>query len=348
MARPQKQGMDYFPHDTDASNDEKIDGLRMLYGNDGYAFYFILLERIYRTPNFELDISAAETRQILSRKVEVTPDKFAEMLDYAVRVGCFCGVSYAERRVLTSDGIKKRAASVIAKRQKMASRYEKEVSAAETNQKPSRNAAESTQSKVKESKEENSKVKESIKDNEASPADAVVSVEEKENGLLETGVLVVLQEDILPVPKAKASRVKTGIGAAHTGGGCDVELTVKQAERWPVVEMWLKESCPRVLAMKETITAKRFFEMETKYGMESCMSVLEDMENYRDLNKKYVSAPKTMLSWLKIRSEKQASRTYTQPVKTGGLAQTEEVSNQINSLIRNGIDIFQRPNHNYE
>jgi hypothetical protein len=47
MARPKKEGMDYFPHDTDAVNDEKIEALRLLYGNDGYAFYFILLERIY-------------------------------------------------------------------------------------------------------------------------------------------------------------------------------------------------------------------------------------------------------------------------------------------------------------
>ena len=27
MARPIKEGMDYFPHDTDATNDEKIEAL---------------------------------------------------------------------------------------------------------------------------------------------------------------------------------------------------------------------------------------------------------------------------------------------------------------------------------
>lgn len=61
MARPLKLGLDYFPHDTDSVNDEKIEALRMLFGNDGYAFYFILLERIYRTPTFELNVSDAET-----------------------------------------------------------------------------------------------------------------------------------------------------------------------------------------------------------------------------------------------------------------------------------------------
>lgn len=38
MARPRKEGMDYFPHDTDAVNDTKIESLRMLYGNDGHYF----------------------------------------------------------------------------------------------------------------------------------------------------------------------------------------------------------------------------------------------------------------------------------------------------------------------
>lgn len=154
MARPRKDGMDYFPHDTDACNDEKIEALRMLYGNDGYAFYFILLERIYRTPNFELDVSDAETQQILSRKIEVTPEKFAEMLNTALKWGCFDKKIFEERGVLTSKGIKKRASVVIEKRQKMREKYVSEmerVSDAETQQKLSKNAAESTQSKVKKS-----------------------------------------------------------------------------------------------------------------------------------------------------------------------------------------------------
>ena len=38
-ARPRKDTFDYFPHDTDAAHDEKIEAMRALYGNDGYAFY---------------------------------------------------------------------------------------------------------------------------------------------------------------------------------------------------------------------------------------------------------------------------------------------------------------------
>jgi len=124
VARPQKDGMDYFPHDTDATNDEKIELLRALYGNDGYAFYFILLERIYRTPDFELDMFEPETILILSTKVNVTQERFMEILKTALRYDCFDEVAYESKRVLTSNGIKKRASVVIEKREYMRVKYQ--------------------------------------------------------------------------------------------------------------------------------------------------------------------------------------------------------------------------------
>lgn len=155
MARPIKEGMDYFPHDTDAVNDEKIEVLRTLYGNDGYAFYFILLERIYRTPDFELDISDTETMQILSRKISVTMEKFEQMLQTALKWSCFDKELYQKKKVLTSKGIKKRASVVVEKRVRTREKYQhekQEISDAETTQETT---AESTQSKVKKSKVKN-------------------------------------------------------------------------------------------------------------------------------------------------------------------------------------------------
>lgn len=156
MARPRKEGMDYFPHDVDASSDEKIEALRALYGNDGYAFYFILLERIYRTPEFEVDVSDAETRQILAKKVAVSPEKFDQILQTALKWSCFDKEEYEKRGVLTSPGIKKRAQVVVDKREKMRERYAKQqvdesdvVSAAEIEPETE---AETPQSKVKKSK----------------------------------------------------------------------------------------------------------------------------------------------------------------------------------------------------
>jgi len=112
MARPRKEGMDYFPHDTDASNDEKIEALRAMYGNDGYAFYFILLERIYRTPGAELDLSRQPIKAALINKMMLTPERFEEMLQTAFDIKCFDEEVYREKLILTSNGIKRRAEEV--------------------------------------------------------------------------------------------------------------------------------------------------------------------------------------------------------------------------------------------
>lgn len=112
MARPRKEGMDYFPHDTDASSDEKIEALRSVYGNDGYAFYFILLERIYRTSNAELDISKPIMLASVASKVGVSKDRFSEILEAAFDLELFSRQDYEERKVITSRGIKKRFAEV--------------------------------------------------------------------------------------------------------------------------------------------------------------------------------------------------------------------------------------------
>ncbi len=95
--RPQKEGLDYFSHDTDAVNDEKIEALRMLYGNDGYAFYFITLERIYRTSNFELCISDAEIFQILCKKCGVKPELMEQMINTAIKFECFDKEAYEKK-----------------------------------------------------------------------------------------------------------------------------------------------------------------------------------------------------------------------------------------------------------
>jgi len=157
VARPEKTGMDYFPHDTDAVTDEKIDALRMLYGNDGYAFYFIMLERIYRTPEFELDVSDTETRQVLARKIGITEELFDRILLSCIKRSCFDRESYEYRGVLTSPGIKKRAYVVLKKRENAKKSYSGRVSVAETGEETRQEVHKEKKRKEKESKEKESK-----------------------------------------------------------------------------------------------------------------------------------------------------------------------------------------------
>jgi hypothetical protein len=155
MARPYKTGLDYFPHDVDASSDEKIESLVMLYGSLGYHFYFFLLERIYRSHNQELIVSDAETLQILARKLLITPEQFQKILDTALRLRCFDSKIYTEKGILTSDGIKKRAQITLEKREKMRIAYQKRVSAEKTPQETTPEMPQVKKSKVKKSKEYN-------------------------------------------------------------------------------------------------------------------------------------------------------------------------------------------------
>lgn len=116
MARPIKDGCSYFPHDCDLSHDEKIESLEAVHGNDGYATYLKMLERIYRHGVF-VSVIEAETRQILARKCNVTTEKFMEMIEMMVRLGLFCKENYA-KGLLTSNGIQKRLDAINSKRRR--------------------------------------------------------------------------------------------------------------------------------------------------------------------------------------------------------------------------------------
>lgn len=151
MARPHSEGLDYFTHDVDASNDEKIEAMEALYGAAGYAFYFKMAERIYRAGG-TLIISDAETKQILARKCLATPEEWSRMLASALKLGLFDAKIYEKDFTLTSNGIQKRCRKVFEKREKMAEKYLAKVSAAET-------SPETRQRKGKKSKEKKSKGK---------------------------------------------------------------------------------------------------------------------------------------------------------------------------------------------
>ena len=108
MARPIKTGLDYFPHDTDASSDEKLQSLRALYRNDGYAFYFITLERIYRTSNGELDLSSEQEKRILAKKIGISLKKLDTILKSCFKMNLFSFSRFSKDGVLTGDAIKRR------------------------------------------------------------------------------------------------------------------------------------------------------------------------------------------------------------------------------------------------
>lgn len=161
MARPKKDGLDYFPHDVYASSDPKVEPLILLYGATGYAFFFLHLEYIYRNPELFFDISDAETREVICQKLKITQEEYEAILQTSLKHKCFDKTAFEEQGVLTSNGVKKRASVVTEKRKKMQKYYETkntDISDAETGEETT---PETPQSKVKESKVNKSKEKES-------------------------------------------------------------------------------------------------------------------------------------------------------------------------------------------
>jgi len=129
MARPLKENLDWFQHDCRASSDEKLEILETKYPNGlGYAWYFKCLERVYYHQG-KLDVSEAETRQILCRNLSIIPE---EIIEYSIKIGLFDKEEYVNNKILTSKRIQRNVKPVIFKREQMAIKHKKRVSEAET------------------------------------------------------------------------------------------------------------------------------------------------------------------------------------------------------------------------
>lgn len=78
MSRPKKQIVDYFPHDC--SHKKTIFILEQRYGNDGYAFWFKLLEILGSTEGHSLDLNEPEAWEFLQAKTRLDGNVCKEIL----------------------------------------------------------------------------------------------------------------------------------------------------------------------------------------------------------------------------------------------------------------------------
>lgn len=132
MARPRKTGLDYFPHDVDATTDPKLEPAIMRFGAAAYAFFFVHLEYCYRSDDLSVDVSDTETgaemREVIQRKLHISGEEYDGILQSLLRHGAFDAEFFRQTGRLTSNGIKKRAGKVFEKREKDNKRYEGAVS----------------------------------------------------------------------------------------------------------------------------------------------------------------------------------------------------------------------------
>lgn len=96
MARPQKQTVAYFPHDTDASDGKTLTIIQSKYGNDGYCFWFKLLELLGKSPGHYYDFNKpAEWEFLLAKTHQNDTEKAKDILQTLVVLGAIDAELYA-------------------------------------------------------------------------------------------------------------------------------------------------------------------------------------------------------------------------------------------------------------
>lgn len=160
MARPLKQGLDYFPLDVDM--DDKIELIEAKHGIIGFGILIKLLQKIYKE-GYYLNWNE-ESLLLFSRRINVDINVINVVINDSLCYHLFDKKLYSQYKILTSLGIQKRYFNAI-NRRKEVSLYKKfiivDINKINVNINWINDNI-STQSKVKKSKEEKEEEKENF------------------------------------------------------------------------------------------------------------------------------------------------------------------------------------------
>ena len=101
MARPKKKTVDYFPHNT--SHDKTIFILESRWGNDGYAFWFKLLEILGDSIGLFYYCRNPADWEFLLAKTRVNDDTAREILDCLASLGAIDSEFWGDQVLYSQD-----------------------------------------------------------------------------------------------------------------------------------------------------------------------------------------------------------------------------------------------------
>ena len=165
MARPLKEGVDYFS--LDCYMDDKIKMIPAEFGLKGFAIVVKLWQTIYREHGYYCEWNEEKKLLFASEEgADCGPGLINEIVQACIRRDIFSKKLFDKYQILTSRGIQKRYLSITAKRKKAEMKKEYslvEVAHNSINDDNNRvnvgknqvNSVDNTQSKVKESKVNN-------------------------------------------------------------------------------------------------------------------------------------------------------------------------------------------------
>ncbi|MGH2201929.1 Lin1244/Lin1753 domain-containing protein [Enterococcus faecalis] len=175
MARPVKEGLDYFPLDVGIFEDEKIEAIAGEFGVKGELAVIKLLCAIYKKGYFILwdELSQAT---LLKRLPGVSKEMLNQIVNRLVLWGFFDKELFDSVKVLTSENIQATFFEAT-KRRKTPKPTKYIVNVNNNSQSETVNADINTQSKVKESKVNKSKVNKKETESSINPSSPEMSVE---------------------------------------------------------------------------------------------------------------------------------------------------------------------------
>lgn len=115
MARPKKQGIDYFPLDVNFSEDEKIEIIEAEFGPTGFYVILKLFMRIYGMDGYYMMFTSRE-QKLFSKRINVDINSVNVIINSALEEGIFDKNLYKKYGILTSKGIQKRYFEIIQRR----------------------------------------------------------------------------------------------------------------------------------------------------------------------------------------------------------------------------------------
>ena len=115
MARPTQNTVDYFSHDCNHKQTMYI--LESRYKNDGYAFWFKLLESLGSAPNHFLDLNDETACEFLAAKTNLNWSSCDEILTLLAKINAICPNLWSKKIVWCQKFVD-RMAGVYAKRKK--------------------------------------------------------------------------------------------------------------------------------------------------------------------------------------------------------------------------------------
>lgn len=131
MARPKKQGLDYFPLDTDIFADKDIRALVSRYGSEGFTFYAYILCEIYRGDGYFLIIDD-DWEYLAADDVKSSRESVKQMMKYLLgrsllvkrtvnSLTCKSSKLTGSVTIITSAGIQRRYQLAVAERARKSS-----------------------------------------------------------------------------------------------------------------------------------------------------------------------------------------------------------------------------------